>query len=200
MLRTLEGLLVEKAPARALVERDGLGWELFIPLSTYHALPDLSKTVKLFTHLHVREDALQLFGFSTREERELFELLQTVSGIGPKLALAILSGANLPDFKDWVIRGNVAALQSISGIGRKTAERLVVELREKLAVSRIGEGARGAPAGRAPAERLVDDSLNALITLGYTRQAALKAVKKAMDEQGPVENLEELIRMALKHV
>lgn len=200
MLRSLEGILAEKAPARVLVERDGLGWELFIPLSTYHALPDLAKTVKLFTHLHVREDALQLFGFSTREELELFGLLQTVSGIGPKLALAILSGANLADFKEWVIRGNVGALQSISGIGRKTAERLVVELREKLAVSRIGEGAREAPAARGVPQRLLDDSLNALVTLGYTKQAALKAVKKALDEQGPADDLEALIRMALKHV
>lgn len=199
MLRTIEGTLVEKHPTRVLIEREGMGLELMVPLPTYHALPDTGQAVKLFTHLHVREDSWQLFGFAAREERDLFELLLTVSGVGPKLSLTVLSGIGVHEFRESVIRGNTAALQAIVGIGRKTAERLVVELREKLAVGWIQEADREGLPSQISRE-LLDDSLNALVSLGYTKQAALKAVKKVLAEDGAASDLESLIRSALKNV
>jgi Holliday junction DNA helicase RuvA len=171
-------------------------------------LPAEGGRVQLRCHTHVREDALQLFGFSEDEERRVFELLLGVAGVGPKLALAVLSGLTPPAFARAVLDENLAALTRISGVGRKTAERIVIDLRDKLATIGIVPDASGAPAPKkrgvaaepsAPSGlpgRLYEDALSALTALGLARPAAIEQVRKAL-EAGPVDKVEELVRRAL---
>ena len=132
MIASLTGILKSKSPTEILVEVHGIGYTVSIPLSTYEKLGDIGSSVSLLTHFHVREDVMQLFGFFTEEERRLFKLLISVSGIGPKIAQSILSGMNVEELKSHLVSGNVNALTAIPGVGRKTAERLIVELRDKV--------------------------------------------------------------------
>ncbi|MCU0722886.1 MAG: Holliday junction branch migration protein RuvA [Planctomycetes bacterium] len=189
MLDFVEGDLVARSPGQVTVQTGGLGLLLSVPLSTYDRLP-ASGRVRLWAHLVVREDALQIFGFSSLEERELFLLLNTVKGIGPRLALKILSGVRVADFVAAVGRGETALLCRIPGIGRKTAERLTVELKD--AVSRL-------PAeGGAPADAGAADAVVALIKLGAQRGEAEKAVGKARAALPPGAATEELVRECLR--
>lgn len=199
MIAFLQGVLSESLPTQVVVEVGGIGYQVFIPLSSFDRLPLPGATVKILTHLQVREDAHVLYGFMTAPERDLFRLLvNNVSGIGPKLALAVLSGLSVASFKAAVVGNDVASLARISGLGKKTAERIVLELRDKLGVSAAWEAASSAHAP-TPEETAVNDAVLALISLGYKQVEAHKAVKKVMGEQ-PGGATEDLIRQALKQL
>jgi Holliday junction DNA helicase RuvA len=196
LISYVRGTLAEKTPARVVVEVCGLGYEILIPLSSYDVLGDEGSEVVVFTHFHVREDSHQLFGFATRKERSLFEMLISVSGIGPRSALTILSGVSVDDFCRAVGNEEVGFLTSISGIGRKTAERLIVELK-----GRIPEyGVEVSAGGGTSRQDAVAEAVQALMALGFTRPAARKAVDRCFDEARGEIGLEELIRGALRHV
>ncbi|TMQ63955.1 MAG: Holliday junction branch migration protein RuvA [Candidatus Eisenbacteria bacterium] len=196
MIAWLRGTLGEKDAAHCVVEAGGVGYRVSVSCHTARALPDVGDPVFVYTQQVVREDAIQLFGFSDLEERRLFELLITVSGVGPKVALAVLSG--LPPFAlAKAIRDeNLAALVGISGVGRKTAERLIVELRDKLDVMAVASGAAPAGGGVLPRSERFEDAVAALVRLGYSRPQATDAVRKVTDgEEDP--SLEHLVRRAL---
>jgi Holliday junction DNA helicase RuvA len=194
MIAKISGRLVEKFPTRIVVEVGGIGYEIQIPLSTFEKLGALGENISLFTHLHVREDALQLFGFAAETEKRLFQHLLSVSGIGPKLAQSILSGCSVEMFCRYVTQNEIAALQEIPGIGKKTAERLVLELRDRLA--------RWTPEGVAATpviSGIEEECVSALVSLGYARSAAQKAVAQVRREAGELP-VEELIKRALRYI
>lgn len=199
MIAYLEGVLREKTPARVVVDVNGVGYELWVPLSTFTELPDESKTVALRVHTHVREDAIQLFGFGTARERALFELLLRTSGIGPKLALSVLSGMETERLFVAISSGDVAALQSVPGVGRKTAERIVLELRER-AAELAGASLAQRPAVAAPLAETAEQALSALLHLGYTRGQAQRVLEEAAEESGADAALEVLLRAALRRL
>ncbi|MHB8734618.1 MAG: Holliday junction branch migration protein RuvA [Terriglobales bacterium] len=174
MIAFLQGELLERTPARVVVVVGGVGYELLIPVSTFSQLPAEGGQVALQVHTHVREDALQLFGFATGREKLLFEKLISVNGVGPKVALAILSGLAADDLAA-AIRGNdLARLTSIPGVGKKTAERLVLELRDKLPAPAPTSAPATVPAGAS------EDVLSALLNLGYPRPLAEKGIARAL--------------------
>jgi Holliday junction DNA helicase RuvA len=178
MIALLRGRLFEKHPTRVIVETGGVGYEVHVPLSSFASIGDVGSDVTLRVHTHVREDALQLFGFTTALEQTLFERLVSVSGIGPRLALAVLSGSAPQDLVRAVSAGDAARLVAIPGIGRKTADRIVLELRDKMAsIEQAGEGAASGDGLRA-------DLVSALVNLGYHRPAAEKAVETALSASG----------------
>jgi len=200
MIGRLRGILLEKRAPDVLVEANGVGYELQAPLGTVMRLPALGQEVLLHTHLSIREDAHQLFGFGSREERELFRSLVRVSGVGPKMALAILSGMDADEFVLCVQRNDASALVRIPGVGKKTAERLIVEMRDRLREWRPDLAAvRGVPApdvAAAGRNRMLADAESALIALGYKPQEAARAISAAQADG--VDTSEELIRRALK--
>ncbi len=198
MIAQIRGRLASKEPHRVVVDVNGVGYQITIPLSTFYQLPDVPGEVFLYTHTHVREDAFQLFGFHTRDEQTLFQLLQGVTGIGPRLATNILSGISVDELVPALSDGNVTRLRAVPGVGKKLAERLVVELREKVGSARLTE-ASTAPAGPAPAEdRPLEDVVSALINLGCIRKEAAKAAEAARKELGPAAEFEKLIKAALR--
>jgi len=194
MIALLRGVLLEKHPNQAIVETGGVGYDVTIPVSTYTHLPDAGAEVRLRIHTHVREDSLALYGFFTQEEKGLFEKLIGVSGIGPKLAVTILSGLAAPDLIHAIGRGEVERLVRIPGIGKKTAERMVLELRDKLPVV-SGEP----PAAAATLSAIEQDVLSALLNLGCARPQAETAVRKAKGN-GTAVDFEPLFRRALELV
>jgi Holliday junction DNA helicase RuvA len=194
MIAHLRGRLIQKQPGQAIVEAGGVGYDVVISVPTFTALPAEGAEVSLHVHTHVREDALALFGFLTREEKRLFERLITVSGVGPKLAVTILSGLN-PERTVAAIRAqDHATLTRIPGVGKKLAERLVVELKDKLE----DMAAAPVPASIGPA---ADDVLSALVNLGYQRPAAQKAIETAVAKNKAAgEDFDELFRLALQAI
>jgi holliday junction DNA helicase RuvA len=196
MIAHLRGVLLEKHPNQAIVETAGVGYDVTIPVSTFTHLPDAGAEVRLRIHTHVREDALALYGFLTQEERALFERLIGVSGIGPTLAVKILSGLAAPDLINYIRRGEVDRLVRIPGVGKKTAERMVLELRDKLpAVSGSEPGSAVAADTLSPVDQ---DVLSALLNLGCARPQAEAAVRKA--KAGGGMEFEPLFRRALELV
>ncbi len=200
MIAFLRGTLLEKHPNQAIVDIAGVGYDVQIPVSTFSALSDPGSEVKLRIHTHVREDALLLFGFSTEDEKTIFEKLISISGIGPKLAITVLSGLPTSDLVTAIRQGEVQKLVRIPGVGKKTAERMILELKEKL--DTVGGGAPAAMTGK-PAGAVLgiveQDVLSALINLGCQRAAADAAVRKAK-EQGAGDEFEPLFRRALELV
>ncbi len=198
MIGHLRGILLEKHPSNVVVEAAGVGYEVFIPVSTYTRLPDVGAEVKLRIHTHVREDAFLLYGFASLEERTIFEKLITVSGIGAKVALGVLSGIAPGDLLSALGSGDVAMLTRIPGIGKKTAERMIVELKDK-----IESMAAGLPSSSviaiSPLNALEQDVLSALVNLGSQRTAAEAALKKAKAENVATD-FESLFRRALQLV
>jgi Holliday junction DNA helicase RuvA len=179
----LSGIVLEKRPDRALVDASGVGYELHVPLGTFAALPAVGERASLHVHTHVREDAILLFGFATPEEKALFERLITVAGIGPKLALAVLSGLPLPELVGAIAAQNVKRLSSIPGVGKKLAERLGLELKDK--VAGIAPASSSAAAESVAAlGGLLEDAVGALLNLGYRKPQAEAAVKAASDAVG----------------
>jgi Holliday junction DNA helicase RuvA len=198
MIARIRGRLASKEPHRVVVDVNGVGYQLFIPLSTYYQLPEVPAEVTLHTHTHVREDAIQLFGFHTRDEQTLFELLQGVAGIGPRLATNILSGISVEELVPALSDGNVTRLRAVPGVGKKLAERLVVELREKVGTAHLAQPP-AALAGPAPAlDRTLDDVVSALVNLGCNRKEAVKAAEAARHDLGPAAGFEKLIKAALR--
>ncbi|MCC6342928.1 MAG: Holliday junction branch migration protein RuvA [Bryobacterales bacterium] len=196
MIGSLRGLLHEKHPNEIVVDVHGVGYLVTIPVSTFSALPETGSEVKLRIHTHVREDAIALFGFLTSEEKLLFEKLISVSGIGPKLAVTVLSGLSVADLAAAIRSSNVAQLTRVPGIGKKTAERLVVELRDKL--DRLG-GKAPAAAPAMVMSAVDEDVLSALVNLGCPRPAAEAAIRKAR-AAGVAAEFEPLFRRALELV
>jgi Holliday junction DNA helicase RuvA len=197
MITFLEGTLMEAFPTHVIVAVQGIGYHVFIPLSSYDRLPAVGAPLKILTHLQVREDAHILFGFMSAAERDLFRLLVNhVSGIGPKTALDVLSGISVVNFKAAVVSGDAALLARTKGIGKKTAERIIVELKDKVGVAAAWEAASAAHAP-SPQETRINDAVLALISLGYKQVDAHKAVKSA-SEKAPGQGTEELVRAALK--
>lgn len=199
MIAFLRGKLLEKHPNQVIVDTAGVGYDVVIPISTFSALPEAGSDVALRIHTHVREDALALFGFLTSAEKALFEKLISVSGIGPKLAITVLSGLATPALIDAIRGGQVEQLVRIPGVGKKTAERMVLELKDKL--EGLGGGALPAVSSRAePAlSALEQDVLSALLNLGCQRSAAEAAVRKAKTAE-PASTFEPLFRKALELV
>jgi len=198
MITYLHGKLVDALPTQVTVDVQGMGYELLIPLSSYDKLPKPGQDLRILTHLVVRADAHVLYGFMSAEERELFRLLiNTVSGIGPKIALNVLSGMNATAFRGAVANGDVKALSQISGVGKKTAERIVVELRDKLGAAGTWE-ASSAKHGLSPEDQKLNDAVLALIALDYKQVEAHELVRAAAARLGPQATLEELVRASLQ--
>ena len=196
MIAYLSGKLLEKQPNQIIVDVSGVGYEVTIPLSTFYELGEVGNPVQLNIYTHVREDALALFGFKSLREKQLFEYLTSVSGIGPKLGITILSGMNVAELVPAIRQNNLARLTSIPGVGKKTAERLVVELRDKLGKLDIAP-AETAP-GLSPFSQQHEDVLSALINLGYQKAIAERAVQKASADQGQDLSFEALMRKSLQ--
>ena len=198
MIAKLTGTLAAKALDHVILDVHGVGYRAFIPLSTYYDLPEVHATVSLLIHTHVREDTLQLFGFLTADERDLFEALLRVTKVGPKLALAMLSGMSPMEFQQAVLEGDIPRLSTIPGVGRKTAERIVLELREKLtkakpevAVSLVARG---------DGQQAMTDAVLALQNLGYPRAMAQRSIDHVLRRipQAEMPPIKELIRGALQ--
>lgn len=199
MIGQIRGVIVEKQPPQLVLEVQGIGYEIDAPMSTFYQLPEQGEMVSLFTHFIVREDAQQLYGFYTRDERSLFRNLLKVNGVGPRLALTVLSRINPEEFVRYVLNQDANSLVRLPGVGKKTAERLIIEMRDKLAdwyqspntdenLKNVSEPLR---------RQILKDSISALITLGYKPQEANKAVTKIDDGSA---SSEELIRRALKEM
>ena len=198
MIASLRGRVVEKQPNRIVVDVQGVGYEVLVPLSTYYDVGDEGSEIALRIHTHVREDALQLYGFLTDLERQVFERLIGISGIGPKLAIAVLSGIESRELVVAVQRADVARLTGIPGIGKKTAERIVLELKDRLASIAVPAAAGVAPAA-APGDRLRDDIVSALQNLGYHRPQAEKAVESVL-KATPDATFEDALRSVLREL
>jgi Holliday junction DNA helicase RuvA len=198
MITFLHGKLVEALPTQAIVDVNGVGYEALIPLSSYDKLPAPGQAVTLLTQLVVREDSHTLYGFMSTAERDLFRLLvNTVSGIGPKIALNILSGISVVAFRGAVANGDVKALSQISGVGRKTAERIVVELKDKIGMAGAWE-ASSAARGLSPDEQRINDAILALTALGFKQLEAHDSVRQAQAALGAQATVEELVRACLR--
>jgi holliday junction DNA helicase RuvA len=199
MIASLTGRLAFKAPTHLILDVHGVGYEAYIPLSTYYGLPNLSESISLSVHTHVREDAIQLFGFLTSQEKDAFVLLTSVSGVGPKLALSILSALPVSDLVSAIQSGDVEKLTTVPGIGHKSASRLVLELKDK--VGKLHPGL--APASEAPRQgqdAIFDDALSALVNLGYRPQDAKEALKQVKKSNAESIVLKDLIRESLKEL
>ena len=199
MITFLDGKLISALPTQAIVDVSGVGYEVFIPLSSYDKLPTVGQPIRILTHLAVREDAHLLYGFMTAAERDLFRLLvNNVSGIGPKLALAVLSGMSVNHFKAAVVNSDVASLSKISGLGKKTAERIILELKDKLGVAAAWEAASAMHAP-TPEQEQANEAVLALIALGYKQVEAHKAVRD-LQEKGEGKSAEDLVKLVLKRM
>jgi Holliday junction DNA helicase RuvA len=202
MIAHLSGTLLSKQATSVIVDVSGVGYEVTIPLSTFYDLEDLGSTVHLRIYTHVREDALQLYGFKTARERELFLKVISVTGIGPKLGITLLSGMSADEMIASIRTNNLAKLTLIPGVGRKTAERLIMELREKVAElssAQIEEefGAKPEASAEATEDAVRADALSALLNLGYQRSGAEKAIDAALGEGGDI-TVESVLRRSLK--
>jgi len=196
----LRGSILEKHPNRIVIDVNGVGYDIFVPLSTFYVLGDAGAAIALRIHTHVREDALVLYGFATLLEQELFERLIGVSGIGPKVALAVLSGIEPQDLIRAIERGDLARLTAIPGVGKKTSERIVLELKDRLPRAHAVVPAAGSSAPEAPALR--DDVISALVNLGYHRPLAEKAAEAAVTIVGSSSDasFERVLKQALREV
>ncbi len=191
MIARLEGVLREKGPELIVLDVGGVGYGVRVPLSTFLELPDEGKTVSVRVHTHVRQDALHLYGFRTDAERTAFRLLLGISGVGPRLALAILSGIPVARLSAAVRDGDTAALRSVPGVGNKTAQRIMVELKDKV-------GPLEAPEDGAPREDAEEATVSALLNLGYPRSQAERVVRAALERLPRSPTLEDLVREALR--
>ena len=192
MIAHLKGKLAYKSPEYTIVDVNGVGYQVFTPLSTYYALPHLGQTVSLKIHTRVREDELKLFGFLTEQEKPIFQKLITINKVGPRLALGILSGMSPADFISAVMNNDAARLSTIPGVGKKTAERLTLEMKDKLADLEMEHHPEA-----TPKQGFYDDALSALINLGYKKPEAEKALKTIYNQNGKDANLEDLIKESL---
>jgi len=199
MIASLTGRLAFKAPTYLVLDVHGVGYEVFIPLSTYYGLPSLSESISLSVHTHVREDAIQLFGFLTSQEKDAFVLLTSVSGVGPKLALSVLSALPVSDLVSAIQSENVERLTTVPGIGNKSASRLVLELKDK--VGRLHPGPASANDSLGQGQDVTfDDALSVLVNLGYRPQDAKEALKQVKKSNPESIALKDMIRECLKEL
>jgi holliday junction DNA helicase RuvA len=199
MIASLTGRLAFKAPTQLVLDVHGVGYEVFIPLSTYFGLPNLSENASLSVYTHVREDAISLFGFLTSQEKDAFVLLTSVSGVGPKLALSVLSALPVSDLVSAIQSADVEKLTSVPGIGNKSASRLVLELKDK--VSKLYHGpASASDRSRQGQDANFDDALSALVNLGYRPQDAKEALKQVKKSHTESMMLQDMIRESLKEL
>ena len=197
MIGLLRGQLVKRDPAHVIVEVNGVGYRVFVPLSTYYRLPDEGTEVLLHTVTYLREDALRLYGFITERERALFDLLRGVTGIGPRLAINILSGITAEELAGAIGRADLVRLSAIPGVGRKTSERMILELKEKVQ-SLIEPAEATAAPRRDPSEEVLHDVVSALLNLGYSRPVASNAAAKALRTGDGDQDFETVIKQALR--
>ena len=193
MISYVRGVLDHKEPNRVIVDVGGMGYEIFVPLSTYQELPAVGDQVKLHTHHHVREDAVNLYGFLSSEEKEVFQMVLSISGVGAKIALSILSFMSVDEFRSAVAQGNMKTLTKIPGIGKKSAERMILELKDKIGKIHIDERMV-----RILAEGATNDAVSALLTLGASQSAAEYAVYRAERLLGKEAKIEDVVTQALK--
>ena len=199
MIASLTGRLAFKAPTYLVLDVHGVGYEVFIPLSTYYGLPNLSESTSLSVHTHVREDAIQLFGFLTSQEKDAFVLLTSVSGVGPKLALSVLSALPVSNLVSAIQSGDIEKLTTVPGIGNKSAGRLVLELKDK--VEKLHPGlASASESPRQGEDATFDDALSALVNLGYRPQDAKEALKQVKKSNAKSIVLKDMIRESLKEL
>ena len=199
MIASLTGRLAFKAPTYLVLDVHGVGYEVFIPLSTFYGLPSLSESISLSVHTHVREDAIQLFGFLTSQEKDAFVLLTSVSGVGPKLALSVLSALPVSNLVSAIQSGDVEKLTTVPGIGNKSASRLVLELKDK--VEKLHPGlASASESPRQGEDATFDDALSALVNLGYRPQDAKEALKQVKKSNAESIVLKDMIRESLKEL
>lgn len=198
MIGHLEGTLAGAIPGRVVLDVAGVGYDVAVPLSTYDRLPKLGGRCRLLTHLHHRDDQMVLYGFATEGERELFRMLIGVSNVGPRIALAALSGLSVDEFKEAVATGDVKRLKSVHGVGARTAERIILELKERVGVLPAIEAIARTAAAKEP--EAVRDAVSALMTLGYAPADAHKAVKRVLEEAESKLGTEDIITRALRHV
>jgi holliday junction DNA helicase RuvA len=197
MIAHLQGVLVVKTVERVVLDVHGVGYQTVVPLSTYYALPDLQERVMLLTTMYVREDTMRLYGFATPEEQEMFELLISVSSVGPRLALNMLSSLTAADLRQAIAQAETRRLQAIPGVGRKTAERVVLELQDKMVA--LALTASGQPSLMVTAdEQVMRDVISALLNLGYRQQEAERAVRTARAKYDGSLTLEALLKDALQ--
>lgn len=199
MIGKIRGIILDKQPPQMLVDVQGVGYEIDAPMSTFYQLPAVGQEVSLFTHYVVREDAHLLFGFYTAKERHLFRTLLKVNGVGPRLALTVLSSASPEEFVQSILNNDTASLVRLPGVGKKTAERLVIEMRDKLSEWTHVKSAEGATLARNedPRHQVVQDAVSALMSLGYKQQEANRFVTKSDDGTA---SSEDLIRRALREM
>ena len=197
MIAHLQGVLAVKTVERIVVDVHGVGYQVVVPLSTYYALPDLQERVMLLTTIYVREDTMRLYGFATPEEQEIFELLISVSSVGPRLALNMLSSLAATDLRQAIAQAETRRLQAIPGVGRKTAERVVLELQDKMAALALTSAGQSLLLATAD-EQVMRDVISALLNLGYRQQEAEKAVRAARARQDGSLTLEALLKDALQ--
>ena len=196
MIATLHGVLTEKNPSRLVIDVGGVGYEVNVPLSTFYALGEMGAEVDLRIHTHVRQETLSLFGFATRLEVDLFERLITISGVGPRLALAVLSGLEPPELLRAIQNSDIVRLQGIPGVGKKTAERISLELKDKLPANAVDEGVTTDPENDT--EGIRNDVMSALLNLGYHRSLAERAVNEVLTDK--LGTFEEVLRQALREL
>jgi len=197
MIAHLHGVLAAKTVERVVVDVHGVGYQVVVPLSTYYALPDLQERVMLLTTMYVREDTMRLYGFATPEEQEMFELLISVSSVGPRLALNMLSSLSAADLRQAIAQAETRRLQAIPGVGRKTAERVVLELQDKMAALDLTTAGPSQMVVTAD-EQVMRDVISALLNLGYRQNEAEKAVRAARAKQNGSLTLEALLKDALQ--
>ena len=199
MIGQLRGQLLQKKPNMVLLDVKGVGYEVSIPLTSFYELPGEGSEITLKIHTHAREDALVLFGFCSQREKDLFLKLITISGVGPKLAIAILSGAQVEELAQAISEGNLARLTAIPGVGRKTAERLVLELKSLVTPFLLPEQIEAAREGGKPTA-LEEDVVSALTNLGYSRSSAEKALSAALRSAETERSFEEVLRNTLRRL
>lgn len=202
MIEQITGRIIKKSPTFCIVDCNGVGVGLNISLNTFQKIKNnrSNSQISLYTHLHVREDILQLYGFSEPEEKEFFRMLISVSGIGPRLALTLLSGPSTKDIKDAITREDVAILTRVPGIGRKTAQRLILELKEKMTTNREMKNATPIAIVSDQLRDRINEAVRALVQLGYKQEDAYHSLSKLADQLSEDTSLEELIKMALRSV
>ena len=199
MITRLRGKIEKSRITSVIIDVNGVGYDVLIPLSTYDRLPEDGEEATLLTYLHHTESAMTLFGFFTEAERELFKMLMTVSGIGPRVALGALSGSSVENLKAAISRGDVKLIKSIQGIGPKTAQRIIVELKDKVGILPSYEE-MSKQLEKSPEEKKVTDCVLALISLGYSQPTAHKAVKATIEKHPEVSEVEEIIKLSLKYL
>jgi Holliday junction DNA helicase RuvA len=198
MIARISGTLIEKSVSHIVVDAHGIGYRVFVPLTTFYELPEAGEAVSLHTYTNVREDAIHLFGFFTTEEKDVFELMLTVTGIGPKLAVNILSGIAARDLIEAISRGNIGRLVGIPGVGKKTAERMVLELKDKLTKIFSDKSAQKVGNLIETESILQEDAISALVNLGYRNNAVREIIEKIIQSSEEKLTLDILLKKALK--